>query len=378
VTDPSWHTDDHPELRAGPPWVMADMVALEPELAEQMLSDPSPVAGAIAALAQAALAQDAPVTVTGCGTSEHAAHAVAALIADAVGAQRRGLVRGRPAFSAAGDQLGGLCLAVSHEGGTRATELACAAARQAGARTALITQQPAGRVAAVCDEVLVTPRRDASWCHTVGYTSPILAGAAIAAALGGPVPPPAAACDLLRETTQVEAGRAGARLADRRVVLCAGAGVDHLTARELALKLAEGARLPTVALELETVLHGQLAGHEPSDGLVLVAIDEAGSAELVARRAAHVAGAAAAIGMPVLGLLSRRFDAALAADLTPAGRLVVDAPGDRPSALLAGAGLLQALTLAVVHARGTNPDLIRREVDAYRAAANVAERDDAW
>jgi hypothetical protein len=31
-----------------------------------------------------------------------------------------------------------------------------------------------------------------------------------------------------------------------------------------------------------------------------------------------------------------------------------------------------------VHARGTNPDLIRREVDAYRAAAGVAEHDDAW
>ena len=53
MTDPSWHTDDHPELRARPPWVMADMVALEPELAEQMLSGPSPAAGAIAAQAQA-------------------------------------------------------------------------------------------------------------------------------------------------------------------------------------------------------------------------------------------------------------------------------------------------------------------------------------
>jgi fructoselysine-6-P-deglycase FrlB-like protein len=370
----SWHTEDYPELRAGPPWVMEEMVAAEPALAERMLGDPAPQAAAIAAEVERALAAGRPVTVTGCGTSEHAAWGVAALLADAIGPVCRGLVRARPALTAALDPVDGLCLAVSHEGGTRATNLAVAAARAAGARTAAITHDPAASIATACDLVLATPLHDDSWCHTVGYTSPLLAGATIAAALGAPVVDPAVARDVVRAPTGVDA----ASLADRRVVLCAGAGIDHVTARELALKLAEGARLATVALELETVLHGQLAGHDAADGLVLVAIDDHAEAERVARRTEHVARAAAALGIPVAALLSERYDRALVPDLTPAGRLVAAAPADRLAALLAGAGLLQALTLALVHARGTNPDLIRREDAAYRRAAAVAEEGADW
>jgi hypothetical protein len=38
---------------------------------------------------------------------------------------------------------------------------------------------------------------------------------------------------------------------------------------------------------------------------------------------------------------------------------------------VSGAIALQLLTLALVHERGTNPDLIRREEPAYRAAAEA-------
>jgi hypothetical protein len=41
--------------------------------------------------------------------------------------------------------------------------------------------------------------------------------------------------------------------------------------------------------------------------------------------------------------------------------------------LLGGAIALQRLTLAVVAARGVNPDLIRREEPAWRRAAEAAE-----
>ena len=40
--------------------------------------------------------------------------------------------------------------------------------------------------------------------------------------------------------------------------------------------------------------------------------------------------------------------------------------------LLAGAIALQLLTLELCHALGTNPDLIRREEEAYKAAAAAA------
>jgi glutamine---fructose-6-phosphate transaminase (isomerizing) len=368
-----------PELRAGPPWVMQEMIAAQPELAEQMLANPSPAAGAIAAEIAAALAAGRPVTVTGCGTSEHGAHAIAALIASAAAPERRALVRARPAFSAALDPSDGVCVAVSHDGDTRATALAVAAAAGAGARTAVVTHEPSGSVAAGADHVLVTPRRDESWCHTVAYTSAILAGAAIA----GVAAQPEAARELLRQSTEVDVAVVAEALAGNRVVLCAGAGIDHIAARELALKIAEGARMPTVALELETVLHGQLAGHDAGDALILVAIDGRFEPERLARRAAHVAGAAAAIGLPVAALLSATYDRALAAGLTPAGRLVLDLPQadelDATAAcLLGGAGALQAMTLALVHARGTNPDRIRREEAAYRRAAQVAERAPDW
>jgi fructoselysine-6-P-deglycase FrlB-like protein len=383
MADTSWHSDAYPELRPGPPWVMQEMIAAQPALAEQLLGSPPPSAAGIAGEITSALAAARPVTVTGCGTSEHGAHAVASLIAGAVAPELRALVRARPALSAALDATGGVCLAVSHDGGTRATALALAAARQAGATTAAITHDGSAGVAAAADHVLITPVHDESWCHTVAYTSALVAGAAIAGALGAVTAQPAAAGDLLRHATQLDAAPLAEVVAGRRIVLCAGAGIDHVTARELALKVAEGARMPTLALELETVLHGQLAGHEPSDALVLIAIDDGADQARLARRATHVARAAGAIGLAVAAVLSTTHDRLLPSELTPAGRLVLDLPAPglldrRLAALLAGAGALQALTLALAHARGTNPDLIRREEAPYRRAAEVAEGVPDW
>jgi fructoselysine-6-P-deglycase FrlB-like protein len=381
--DTSWHTADYPELRPRPPWVMQEMIAAQPALAEEILNGPSKPAAAIAGDIAAALDAGRAVTVTGCGTSEHAAHGIAALIAAAVALEHRALVRARPALSAAIDASSGACVAVSHDGGTRATALAVAAARDAGARTAVITYDPSAGVAASADNVLVTPRHDDSWCHTVAYTSALLAGASIVGQLGATRSGPAAARDLLAGVIELDAGPISHHLADRRVVLCAGAGVDHISTRELALKIAEGARLPTVALELETVLHGQLAGHEPADALIVIAVADHPERARLARRLDHVARAAAAIGFPVAALLSRSYDAVLASELTPAGRLVVDLPGPDAlepnlAALLAGAGMLQTLTLQLAQARDVNPDLIRREQAAYRRAAQAGEAVQGW
>ncbi len=383
MADTSWHSDAYPELRSGPPWVMQEMIAAQPALAEQMLGTPSPAASAIAEQIASALSSARPVTVTGCGTSEHAAHAIASLTAGAAAPERRVLVRARPALSAALDATDGVCLAVSHDGGTRATALAVQAARDAGARTAAITHDSTSSVAAAADQVLATPVHDDSWCHTIAYTSALLAGATIAGALGPVAARPAAAAALLGDAAALDAPPIAELLAGSRALLCAGAGLDHIAARELALKIAEGARMPTLALELETVLHGQLAGHEASDALILIAIDDRAHHDRLARRATHVAEAAAAIGLPVAGILSSAYHDVLAPQLTPAGRLVIDLPDAtlldrRLAGLLAGAGALQTLTLALAHARGTNPDLIRREEAPYRHAAEAAEDAPDW
>ena len=384
MSDNDWHTDDFPELRSGPPWVMQEMIAAQPAVVEALLGSPPPGTAEAAEAIGAALDDNRPVVVCGCGTSEHAAQGVAALLSAALDPRRAALVQPRSAMSAALDPTPGACVAVSHDGGTRATTLALLAARTAGADTVAITHQGDGAVARAAGHVLVTPRHDDSWCHTLAYTSALAAAAALAGRLGTFAAEPAATGRLLEHAIgSTDAAPLGERLADRRVVLCAGAQADHTTARELALKIAEGARLPTLALELETVVHGQLAGHEPADALILVAITDHPERERIARRAAHVARAAAAIGIPVAGLLSDVYDPMLPAELTPAGRLVaaVADPGvvdRRLAGLLAGAGTLQLLTLELAHARRLNPDLIRREEAPYRDAAHEAESPADW
>ena len=72
-------------------------------------------------------------------------------------------------------------LGISHEGGTWATIEALEAARRAGSGTALITARGESKATEQADAVLVTPMVDRSWCHTVGYTSPIAATLALAA-----------------------------------------------------------------------------------------------------------------------------------------------------------------------------------------------------
>ena len=67
----------------------------------------------------------------------------------------------------------GLVIGISHEGATSATNAALAAARTAGAATALITVSDRSPGAALADIVVATEELDQSWCHTVGYVSPI-------------------------------------------------------------------------------------------------------------------------------------------------------------------------------------------------------------
>ena len=40
MTRPDWHTDEFPELRPGPPWVMQEMIEAEPGLVKTLLSEP--------------------------------------------------------------------------------------------------------------------------------------------------------------------------------------------------------------------------------------------------------------------------------------------------------------------------------------------------
>jgi glutamine---fructose-6-phosphate transaminase (isomerizing) len=335
---------EEPELRTGPPWAMQEMIEAEPGLVE-------PVLGALEAAEagswiREAVAAGEPVVLTGCGTSEHAAMAGAELLREALGTDA---IVARDAFEASLDpRRGGVLVGISHEAGTEATLAAVRAGADAGARTVLVTalpdRAPDGPL------VVATPLRDASWCHTVGYLSPLLAFHAMAR---GPAEPARAAV----EAALAQRGKlaeVAARLAGAERLLAVGDGADAVTARELALKVEEGVHVPVTPLGLEKVLHGHLPAADARTGVVLLRFDPR-HAEARDARARDVAAAAAVLEMPTVTLGA------------PAPERLPPAAG----ALVAGALALQLLTLELVHLAGTNPDLIRREEPAYRAAAEA-------
>jgi fructoselysine-6-P-deglycase FrlB-like protein len=374
AADRSWHHAGYPELRDGPPWVMEEMIAAERSLAEPIAAAAG-VDAVAAAVARAAGAGE-PIVATGCGTSEHGALAVTALLDEALRAIG---VRARPearqALDAALDpRAGGVCIGISHDGTTRATIHALAAAREAGAATATIGARGDSPIAITADHVIVTPLRDRSWCHTVAYTSTILAGAAIAREIAGGGPGDGSAIDRTL-ALRPQVAQLAAPLQGVSRILTVGLGADLVTARELALKIEEGARIPSTALHLESLLHGHLAGCDAgATGLVLLAAD-ASPARWRDQRLAVAAGAAGAIGIPTVAIGG---ESALAALPAAVERVVVPTGGGLAGALLAGAVALQLLTLELAHLVGSNPDLIRREQRPYREAAAVAETRADW
>lgn len=379
-----WASTDTPSRRDGPPFHMTEMIAAEPAIVSRILARESGADSAAARLAAAVLETiraGHPVVVTGCGTSEHGALATAEILREAVGSTASALVWSAQAFELSiAAPATSLVIGISHEGATGATNAALAAARTAGARTALVTVTDRSPGAALADIVLTTEELDQSWCHTVGYVSPIAAATAIAAHLTGTSVDPVGTASVvaagLAATPIAQATRIAGALAGVDRLLVLGSGADRAAGRELVLKVEEGAWLPAAYRDLETFLHGHLAATDSATGLVAIATDRrAGDA-----RMARVRGALAAarvVGMPTAAIVTAAADPMLPADLTSIGRIVVnDAPGAIPpavAALLGSATALQTLTERLARARGIDPDSIHRDVDRYRAAADAAD-----
>lgn len=362
---------------------MTEMIAAEPALAARLVSrltqDAS--AGRLAAAVREAATAGAPVTVVGCGTSEHGALGAAETLRDAW--QRAGLPGHGPvaaqAFEASLEPRAGLCIAISHDGGTWATSQAVEAARVAGARTAMITVSGRATGAQGVDIVVETLERDQSYCHTVGYVSPMIAAHAVGLILAGDAgrgPEDAIAIRQLMAAGQgPEASTAAeamaAELAGARPILTVASGADRTAARELVLKLEEGTWIPSASRNLETFLHGHLPATGPGTALVLIMTERRARSERVAR-ARQALEAAGVIGVRVGAILSADVAAELDPSLTPIGRIVVPEAPDLPApvaALLGTATPLQLLVERLARVVGTNPDPIRRDDPVYAAAA---------
>jgi glutamine---fructose-6-phosphate transaminase (isomerizing) len=382
-----WTGSDMPSHRDGPPFHMTEMIEAEPAMAARVLRKlvaPGSGAARLATAIREAAQAGRPIVVTGCGTSEHAALAVAEILREAMrtaGLPWRLGEGGAPvpaqALEAALDN-GSLVIGISHEGGTWATNLALERAKAAGARVALITCSDRSPGAALADVVVATEEQDQSWCHTVGYLSPILAAAAIADHVSGRALDVAGVEALLgaglTEAAIKETERLAKSLSDVDRLIVTGTGADRPAARELVLKVEEGAHLAAAMRDLESVLHGHLAGMDAKTGFVLILTDPTHADERAAR-ATGVLRAIAELGIKPGAILGAAYLDRIAAELTPAGRLVVPTAGGVPDAaasLVGSAVSLQLLTERLARAREVNPDPIRRDDPAYLRAAEAA------
>jgi glucosamine 6-phosphate synthetase-like amidotransferase/phosphosugar isomerase protein len=368
-----------PALRDGPPYFMTEMVAAEPALAERLarrLGD-DPAVRAVGSAMKRAIADRQPITITGCGTSEHAAMGIAALLREAIGAGNAYLVRAVQALDLWRDpQAAGVVVAVSHEGGTSATNQAMASSRAAGATAAIVTGSAGSPGAGMAELVIATGEMDQSWCHTVGYLSPLIVGAALAAELRNAQLDATAIRGLLEAASEqsASAGELARSLASVRRLVTAGTGADYVTARELALKIEEGSGLPAVAIQLETVRHGHFAAMDEGDGMIVVLTDAEPAGEIVRQRAVRVLRAGVALATTSAALLGARIGPQIPHDVTAAGRLVVPEANQLTpvtESLLGAAIPLQLLAEQLAIARGRNPDLIGRDEPRHAAGAAV-------
>lgn len=332
---------------------MAVDIGEQPEVYARLI-EPG-YADAIATVA-ARVAARAPrhVVLTARGTSDHAA-LYAAYLAEI----RLGLPAGLASpsaitvFGARPDLSQALVVGVSQSGGSPDLVEVLRVARDSGALTLAVTNDPSSPLAAAAELVVnVAAGTERAVAATKTYTAELLALVMLVEGVraGDGVLPPGerAALAVLPELAALTlADPTASELADRyrfaARIVTTGRGYAYATAREAALKLMETSYLAALAFSGADLLHGPLALTDPDVPVLAVVGDGPGGramrsvlAKLGERRADVVA-----IGpSPVPGA---------------AARLRVPALDERHAPLL-DILPLQQLALALALARGEDPD----------------------
>ncbi|WP_415951916.1 SIS domain-containing protein [Streptomyces sp. KLOTTS4A1] len=339
--------------------IMAAEMAEQPAVLRRILEQGAPkiraVAGRIAARAPRF------VLLTARGTSDHAA-----LYAKYLLEIRLGLPCGlasmstTTAYGARPDLRDVLVIAVSQSGGSPDLLDSTKAAREAGAITLAVTNNPDSPLAALSEhhiDILAGPERALPATKT--YTASLLSLHLLVEGLRGGAGTEAArlpdlAAGLLARGDEVKQLAARYRFAERMVITSRGYG--YPTAKEAALKLMETSYIPALAYSGADLLHGPLAMVDNISPVIAVVPDGKGGEAL----------------QPVLDRLRGR-----GADLVVIGpgRQVAAASGgfelptrDLPEELQPVLEILplQLLAYEVTIARGQDPD-------APRALAKVTE-----
>ncbi|GIE83843.1 glutamine-fructose-6-phosphate transaminase [Actinoplanes regularis] len=329
---------------------MAADIAEQPDVFARLLEGP-PAAAIAEVAAEIAARRPRNVLFVGRGTSDHAALYGAYLAEIRLGLPVASaspsaitLYGARPDFSDA------LVVGVSQSGGSPDLSGVLSAARETGALTLAVTNNPESPLAQAAElSVDVSAGHERAVAATKTYTAELLALLLLVEGIragDGRLP------EAERAALAALPGLAAAALADRTAeelaqryrfaphMVTTGRGYAYPTAREAALKLMETSYVPTLAFSGADLLHGPLAMTDTDVPVLAVVGDGPGGQsmrEVIAR------------------LKERKADVLT---VGPQGDLGVPAVDERYSPLL-DILPLQKLALALALARGENPDAPR-------------------
>ncbi len=352
-------TAPRPSGPGTPGAIMAAEIAEQPAVLRRVLTEGAEHIRRTAA----AIAAREPrfVLLTARGTSDNAALYAKYLIEILLG-RPAGLtsMSTTTAYGARQDLAGVLVITVSQSGGSPDLVASTRAARDAGAITLAVTNNPASPLAAVSEfhiDVLAGPEKALPATKT--YTAELLALYLFVDALRGgdgsaAEPLPGLAEKIIARQDEVRALAGRYRFAERLVLTSRGYG--YPTAKEAALKLMETSYIPALSFSGADLLHGPLAMVDNVSPVIAIVPDGKGGEAL----------------RPVLDRLRGR-----GADLVVIGdKTQVDAAS--AGFVLPTAGVaeevqpvleilpLQMLAYEITVARGQDPD-------APRALAKVTE-----
>ena len=164
------------------------------------------------------------------------------------------------------------CVVVlSHRGTKTYSVAALKHAREAGAKTLLITGKSATTQKALADDVFHTSEQENSSAHTISYTSAL----AILCALAEERFDASAMAEVLQHGLGLEDKMKAVAeiMKDCRRIWIAGGGPSEISAQEIALKMKETSYMQAEGLGTETLLHGPFQSVEASDFFILIAPD---------------------------------------------------------------------------------------------------------
>jgi glucosamine--fructose-6-phosphate aminotransferase (isomerizing) len=323
---------------------MQQDIAEQPEIFDRLLG------ASVASVAQRIQRwQPRHVVFTARGTSDHAA-----LYGAYLTEIRLGLPAGLASpsaitvYGARPDMRDTLVIGVSQSGGSPDLCEVVRVAREQGAHTLAVTNNPDSPLAAAAElHIDVLAGHERAVAATKSYTAELLALLLLSEAVRGEEPAlaelPELASGVLADPTATELA---ARYRFANQVLTTGRGYAYPTARETALKLMETSYLPALAFSGADLLHGPLAMTDPDVPVLAVVGTGPGGRSMTD---------------VVTRLGERRADVVTvgATDIPGAsGRLAVPAVDERYAPLL-DILPLQKLALALALARGEDPDAPR-------------------